>query len=262
MSESGVRGPLELSPDRKLILFGDESQSAGRNYAVAVRKIDGSPPVRLGEGYRAGLSPDGTRVLAATYSPAQVLVYSVGPGEPIHIDIAPLVRAEPRGWLADGKRVIICGNEPTKTFRCYAKNIMGGAPEPLTPDGFDVGPLSPDGRSIVAIAPDRTKQMFTFSERALGPLRGVMAADNVIGWRSDGGAVFVHRAGQVPARIELVDLATGRRTLFKEVAPPDRAGLLLIREPRVFDDGRAYTYEYWKRISRLFTVTGITPPTT
>ena len=185
-------------------------------------------------------------------------MYSIGPGDPIHIDIAPLVRAEPRGWLADGKRVIICGNEPATMFRCYAKAIMGGAPEPLTPDGFDVGPLSPAGRSIVVIAPDGTKQTFTLSERALAPLRGVMAAETVIGWRSDGGAVFVHTRGQIPARIELVDLATGRRTLFKELAPADRAGLLLIREPRVFDDGRAYTYQYWKRISRLFTVTGLT----
>ena len=249
----------ELSPDRTLLLFSDESESAGSNYAVAVRKTDGSPPVRLGDGYPAGFSPDGTKVLAGIPSPPQVLVYPIGPGDPIHIDVAPLERAQPRGWLPDGKRVILCGNEPSRPFRCYAKALSGGAPETLTPEGFDVGPVSSDGRTIVVIAPDGTEQLFSLSQRTLSTLRSVTPMDVVIGWRSDSGAVFVQRRAQIPARFEEVDLATGRRTLVREVAPPDRAGLLLIRAATIVDDGRAYAYVYRKSISRLFTVTGITP---
>jgi hypothetical protein len=70
--------------------------------------------------------------------------------------------------------------------------------------------------------------------------------------------VFVQRLAQIPARIEQVEVATGRRTLLTEIAPPDRAGLLLIRAVRVYDDGRAYAYGYRKAISHLFTVTGLT----
>src|SRR5713101_6586358 len=39
-----------LSPDGRLLLFGEEGAAAGLNYAVCFRKTDGSPVVRLGEG--------------------------------------------------------------------------------------------------------------------------------------------------------------------------------------------------------------------
>jgi len=252
-------GGVELSPDGKLLLFDDQSQSAGPNYAVAVRKVDGSPPVRLGEGYPAGFSPDGTKVLAATPSPPQLVVYPTGPGETSRIDPAPLKQADPRGWLHDG-RVVFCGNTPAAPFRCYARSLTGGAAEQLTPDGFDVGPLSADGRTVVVIAPDGTRQLFSLADRQLRPLPGIAPADTVIGWRRDGSAVFVHTRPQIPAPIAEISLATGRRTPIRELAPPDRAGLLLIPYARVFDDGRGYSYMYWRRRSRLFTVTGITAP--
>jgi WD40 repeat protein len=257
LGEVGGSSP-ELSRDRSLLLFNDESESAGPNYAVAVRKVDGSPPVRLGEGYASSFSPDGTRVLAAIPSTLQVVVYPVGAGDPIRIDTSPMLRAEPRGWMPDGTRVILCGNEPSQPFRCYAKRIAGGAPEPLTPDGFDVGPVSPDGRTVVVIAPDGTKQLFSFASRALSPLRGATALDVIVGWRGDSSAVFVQTPSEIPARFEAVSVSTGARTLIKAVAPPDRAGLVLIRAARVYDDGSTYAYSYRKSIQHLFTVTGVT----
>jgi len=148
----------ELSPDRTLVMFDDESESAGPNYAATIRKVDGLPPVRLGEGATAGFSPDGSKVLAFIPSLSQVFAYPVGAGDTIRIDAAPLTGAEPRGWLPDG-RVILCGNETSQPFRCYAKRLSGGALEPLTPEGLDVGPISPDGRTIVVIAPDGTHQL-------------------------------------------------------------------------------------------------------
>jgi len=247
----------ELSPDRMRLLFSDESESAGTNYGVTVRSIDGAPPIRLGEGAPAGFSPDGKQVLALIPSKSQVLVYSVGPGDPIRIDAAPLAPPAPRGWLPDG-RVIICGTAAQRPFRCYAKSVTGGALEPLTPEGFDVGLPSPDGRAIVAIAPDGSKQLYSFSTRTLTPLPTIEPIDSVVGWRTDGSSVFVQRLAQIPARIEQVEVATGRRTLLTEISPPDRAGLLLIRAVRVYDDGRAYAYGYRKAISHLFTVTGLT----
>jgi eukaryotic-like serine/threonine-protein kinase len=252
---SGV--PPELSADRSLLLFGDESESAGSNYAVTIRKVDGSPPVRLGEGAPAGFSPDGTKVLAMIPSLTQVLAYSIGTGEPVRIDVAPLADARPRGWLPDG-RVIVCGNEPSKRFRCYARRLTGGTLEPLAPEGFDVGPISPDGRTAVLIAPDGAKQLFSLSSRMVTPLRGATPLDSLVGWSSRSDAVFVQKPAEIPAHLESVNLATGARTLIREVAPPDRAGLVLIRAARVYEDGRVYAYSYTKNIARLFTVTGAT----
>jgi hypothetical protein len=49
-----------------------------------------------------------------------------------------------------------------------------------------------------------------------------------------------------------VDLATGRRTLFKEFAPADRTGLLSLRETFVTDDLRSYAYTASYQVSSLF----------
>ena len=247
----------ELSPDRTLLLFDDESESAGSNYAATIRKVDGSPPVRLGEGATAGFSPDGSKVLAMIPSLSKIFAYPIGAGDTIRIDAAPLTRAEPRGWLPDG-RVVLCGNETSQPFRCYAKRLSGGALEPLTPDGFDVGPISPDGRTIVVIAPDGAKQLSSFASRTLRPLHGTTPLDAVVGWSTNSSALFVQQPAAIPARFEAVGVETGARTLVREVSPPDRAGLVLIRAARVYDDGHAYAYSYFKTIQHLFTVTGVT----
>jgi serine/threonine protein kinase/Tol biopolymer transport system component len=245
-----------LSGDGKLLLFVDESQSAGANYAVSLRKTDGSSVVRLGEGNVSDLSPDATQALAYVNSPPQTVVYPIGPGEPLRLKPGSLERIVPRRWFPDGKRVIVCGNEPSKPYRCYEQDLVGGLPKPITPDGLDVGPVSPDGLRIVAIASDRTNQILSLGDGSARPAPGVTADDQVLAWSRDGQSLFVQRQPAVPARLERVDLSTGRRTLFRELAPPDRAGLMAIIDVDIVNDGQMYAYGYWKRVSRLFVVSG------
>ena len=47
-------------------------------------------------------------------------------------------------------------------------------------------------------------------------------------------------------------LATGERTLFKEIAPADRAGLLSLRGVFVTDDLCSYAYTTYYQVSSLF----------
>src|SRR5206468_8159563 len=46
----------DLSPDGKTVLFDESGDGAGAAYAVGLRKTDGSPAVRLGEGAASALS--------------------------------------------------------------------------------------------------------------------------------------------------------------------------------------------------------------
>ena len=82
------------------------------------------------------------------------------------------------------------------------------------------------------------------------------ADDQVLAWSRDGQSLFVQRRPAVPARIERVDLSTGRRTLIRELAPSDRAGLTSVFGVDIANDGQTYAYSYWKRVSRLFVVKG------
>ncbi len=56
LSWFGWTHPADISPDGKWVLFEEDSEPAGPNYAVALRKMDGSPPARLGDGYAIRLS--------------------------------------------------------------------------------------------------------------------------------------------------------------------------------------------------------------
>src|SRR6201987_2035564 len=49
----------ELSNDGQSLVFVELSNGQGRNSALYIRKTDGSPAIRLGDGYRPSLSPDG-----------------------------------------------------------------------------------------------------------------------------------------------------------------------------------------------------------
>ncbi|OFW21430.1 MAG: hypothetical protein A3H97_20495 [Acidobacteria bacterium RIFCSPLOWO2_02_FULL_65_29] len=252
-------GP-SLSADGRMLLFTDQSQSAGTNYAVSLRKTDGSPAVRLGEGAPVGLSPDGTRALAHVFSPPQSVIYPVGSGEPVRLNNEPLERSVARAWFPDGKRVVVCGNEPSRPFRCYEQDLLGGRPKPLTPEGLDAGPIAPDSRTIVVTDAERKIQLLSVDAGATRPAPGVTPDDQVLGWSSDGRSLFVRSGSAVPARVERVDLATGRRTLIRELAPPDRAGLMTVGGISLVDDGRAYAYGYGKHVSRLFVVKGADTP--
>ena len=55
---------LDMTSDGKTILFSETGEAVGANYSIFVRKTDGSPAVRLGDGGFGALSPDGKWVLA------------------------------------------------------------------------------------------------------------------------------------------------------------------------------------------------------
>jgi len=89
------------------------------------------------------------------------------------------------------------------------------------------------------------------------PVAGLLAGDTPIRFTSDGKSLFTMRLDEVPARVFRVDLATGQRQLFRELAPPDRAGLLPITVVKMTPDGASYAYNYLPRLDDLFLVDGL-----
>jgi serine/threonine protein kinase len=62
----------DMSPDGKTIIFSESGEAAAANYSIFLRKTDGSPAVRLGDGGFGALSPDGQWVVAASWFARQV----------------------------------------------------------------------------------------------------------------------------------------------------------------------------------------------
>jgi hypothetical protein len=61
----------------------------------------------------------------------------------------------------------------------------------------------------------------------------------------------------MPARVEICDIATGARRPWREIVPPDPAGVLAVGPILIAPDGNSYVYSYRRVLDDLFLVTGL-----
>src|SRR5260370_24863307 len=94
-----------------------------------------------------------------------------------------------------------------------------GKLRPVTPPGTRAGKRSPDATGV--ITKDIAAQKYMLVDVASGKLSdvaGIEKEDEVIGWNQDGNMVIVWNQ-ELPARISMVDIATGKRQLVQTVEP-------------------------------------------
>ncbi len=152
--------------------------------------------------------------------------------------------------------MLVCGNEPGRGPRFYVQEISGGAARPVTPEGTRDGWLSSDGRLVLARGPEGKYSLYPIAGGEPRPVPGLAEADVLALWSTDGRSVLAYRRAEIPYRLERVDLATGHRSLSKELAPADRAGLLSMRGIFVTDELRSYAYTTYYQVSSLFVSEG------
>src|SRR4029077_19838499 len=96
--------PKDITNDGKTVLFDEQNILP---ISVYLRKLDGSPAVRIGEGTSVGLSPDGRWVLAIRETERnQLMLLPTGAGEP---KLLPKSDMNYRSamWFPDGRRALI-----------------------------------------------------------------------------------------------------------------------------------------------------------
>ena len=250
-----VLTPGALSADGRQIVFNEETESAGADYAVCIRGVDGSPPVRLGEGHPTSLSPDGKWVLAVRPSAPGLSLLPTGAGQKRRLEPYGIQQNWAR-WFPDGKQILIWGNEPGRPERAYIQSADGGPPRPLTPEGVIGILISPDGKRVIAT--DHERGGFVVYPAAGGqpsPVRGLHKGDWPTQWGDDGETLYVQPLDS--REIYRVNMSTGERSLWRELAPADPAGLLAIEDVEVSRDGRQIVYSYARILSDLFVVDGL-----
>jgi dipeptidyl aminopeptidase/acylaminoacyl peptidase len=248
---------VALSSDGGTLLFSEFSGAFGNNYAVCVRKTDGSPVVRLGEGWAADLSPDGLWALAVVpSSPDRLMVYPTGPGEARRLESGEIREYSSARWFPDAKRVLVCGTGSNRASRCYTQEISGGAPRPVTPEGTRGGIVSPDGTLLLVQGAHDEYELFPSAGGEPRKAPGLKPTDVVFEWSADGRSVFEIPSSEVPGRLERVELATGGREFMRRLAPPDLAGVVRIYQAIVASDEKSYGYSAVVRRDDLFLVEG------
>ncbi len=250
----------DISVDGKTLLFSEAGEGGGAGYSVYVRRTDGSPAVRLGEGSAQVLSPDGKWALAITRiaSEPQIVLYPTGAGETRTLPREGLV-AQAADWLPDGKQILMTASEAGRGSRLYLRDLSGGKPRAISPEGYRsfLRMLSPDGKLVAVRGPDQRLYLYPLAGGEPSAIPGLTSEDTPTAWSADGRFLYVYRRRELPAKVYRLDVATGRKEFWRELMPFDAAGVRSISPPLVTPDGKSYAYAYIRTLSDLYLVEGL-----
>jgi eukaryotic-like serine/threonine-protein kinase len=259
--------PADLSADGKTVLFDEEGVGGGVQYGnakeltyeVYIRNTDGSPAIRLGEGSAAALSPDQKWCIVQTPgSPEQLRLLPTGAGEtqPLTNDS---INHQWARWFPDGKRFAFAGNEPEHGVRLYVQDVSGGTPRAISPEGVNAAAftVSPDGQWVAGIGPDQKGYLYPAAGGDPRVVNGFEPGDQPISWNQDGHSLYVYRTGEVPAKVYLLELATGKKTLWREIVPVDPTGVSTIGPILMTPDGKTHVYGFHRTLGDLYLVEGL-----
>jgi hypothetical protein len=250
----------DISPSGDaLLLTGRSTFSNSSHY---IRKIDGSPAVRIGDGWGLAWSSDGRNVISLPDT-AKFVLTPVGAGTPRELP-HPGIEALFAWTLPDG-RVIFNGRASGTTAWRFFVMDSSGRTQPIGPDALDhwIGQHVPsdDGRLLAAF-PSGQNQI---GKAVIVPLdggapmsvAGVDPVEAIIRFTPDGQHVLVYDRDRLPVRIFSLDYRTGQRMLWREFMPADPTGIAGVQFIAMTPGGSVVAYNYERRLSTLYLVQGV-----
>ena len=249
--------PTDISVDGNTVLFDEQGVGSGPTYTVAVRDMRGSAPIPLGQGMAGHLSPDG-KWAATIVSNAHLLLLPTGAGTARQIDQSDIQKYwYGANWMPDGKQIVFSANRPGHAVQCFAQDVDGGKPRPLTPEGVIFCKISPDGKFIAGNGlAGGGRWLYPIDGGQPRLIPGLQVGEG-FAWTSDPRWLYVYQWKQSPVKVYRLNILTGQRQFFREITPPDVAGLHDISHIYFSSDARAYVYSYTRLLSELYLVKGL-----
>lgn len=252
--------PRALSRDGSSVIFIDflTGRTASGNPTVFRRGLDGSDAVAIGEGAPQALSPDGRWMLTRLIE--DLVLLPMGAGEPQTLRKGDLRLHGGAAWLGDSHVIFTAsrgGGEP----RIYRQAIPDGTPVAITPEGTSSSPASVRDDRTLLVPSGSGWLLYDIEGGDPVPVPALTPRDLPIAWSDDGRFAYaVDTAVVGAARFDVVrvDVATGRRDVWKTVQPDDTAGVQVNPANfRMLPDGNTYCYSYMRRVGDLFVVRGL-----
>ena len=248
----------DISPDGRQVLFTELGVGGGSRFSTYLRGTDGSPAVRLADGFAHTLSPDGRRAIVQAIAPTRWEVIPTGAGPPVSLERPGITLVRAR-WLPDGRNALVLAQPDGGAWRLYVVDVDGNAVRPVTPEGFVVGRVgwaaSPDG-TMVAVSTADGVDLFPIAGGDARRVPGSSARWIVLGWIESG--LLISEDPLAGGLVLHVDPATGQRDTWANIQPQDPAGImnLNLNNLVVTPDGRGYAYAWHRAISDLYVVEG------
>jgi eukaryotic-like serine/threonine-protein kinase len=250
---------VTLSADGRTVLFTELMEGAAPEQ-VYLRRTGSEPPVNLCRGGGSDLSADGKWALVSPEPPWNTLsLVPTGAGESRALPRGTVEELSQASFVGDGKRIVIWGREAGgRSKRIFLQDVAGGPPRPLPAEGLEgMSRPSADGRLVAA----KIKGAWFLLPLDGGTPRplGIPPRDNPDSFTVGGRGLFVFAdLGLPPAgmiRVYRYDLATAKKTPWRDVVPPEPGGLPMILE--ITPDGRWYVQTYWTEETDLYVAEGL-----
>jgi hypothetical protein len=249
---------VDFSPNGDALLLSELGVAGGDFY---MRALDGAPAVRLGRGQALGWSPKGDAVLARKDGDT-FLVAPIGAGttrELTHPGITAYF-----GWFHPDGRILINGRAKDEPFR-YSWIDSAGDVKPARPEGLDhwngQNVLSHDGRMIAAYqsgtAGNISLAIYPLDGGPPQPVVGLDKQEVVIRFSAGDRHLLVYDRDRLPAKIFELDYRSGKRTLWREFAPTDPAGIPGFPSIVVSADGRIVAFNYIRTLGTAYLLKGL-----
>jgi hypothetical protein len=249
--------PTDISNDGRTVLFGEQQR---RPPGIYLRRLDGSPAVRIADGEAFSISPDGLWVAGTNASDRRsLLIIPTGAGETRKVPLGDIT-SQWGAWMPDNRHVLLNGSQSGRPSRLYLLDAKGGAPRPIGPEGLVMDNshgVSPDGRLIVVRGPDGRSALLPIDGGEPRPLPGLEPGEIPTGWTADGQGLYVTRLSGLPGVVQIYDIATGKRTHWKSYEPPDPTGVEVAGPIVIAPDGKSYVYSYRRELDELYLATGL-----
>jgi serine/threonine protein kinase/WD40 repeat protein len=194
---------------------------------IFYRKTDGTPPVRLGDGFPVALSSDGKWVLAVdSQGGSKLRVVPTGPG--LSRSFAPPWSEVLTAGFLSSSGAIVVALDPAHVPRTYRLDLETGRITSVAASltGVQKAVVSPDGKKFAAFTPQGT---YIVDVAGAAPTRKLELTlkDEPIAWSNDGRELYISPQDESPRSIYLFDAVTGQRTLVRRlVLPADPSGIM------------------------------------
>lgn len=248
----------DISKDGSEILFAELSAGEGRNPAFYLRRTDGSPAVRLGNGSRGLLSPDGKWVACVRRDRdhSRLVLLATGAGEEKPLPTGN-IQVETAEWFPDGKRILFSGSDSDRPPRTYVLDVASGNIQTVTAPGVRASAVSPDGKFAAVISGGKLML------HAIEGGREVVVAPTernvgLVRWSGDGQHLFLQRARADSRGMTILrlDVRNGTVEVWRELKLPDPTALFF-GPVRISADGQSYAFSFQRDLATLYLVKGV-----
>ena len=253
-----------ISTDGNSVLITDQGSYAGTEYSSYIRRLGEPTAVKLGEGQAYEFTHDMKWVLSLVYGPpSRIKLLPVGTGQTKELPNPDGLTILAVAFLPDQKHVLYLASAGSGPLRGYIQGTEDGVRRPFTPEGVHVNtatfwrmPVTPDGSGVALAGADGGIYLFPTSGGTPKPIPGLLPREYPIDWTRDGRGVYVTTGAELPRRIFRIDLATGRRSLWKELVTSQTAGMRL-SQISMTPDGRTFLHSYARLLSNLYVAEGL-----